>query len=179
MVVEWDRHWLQIYTSLSGVYQCDSDSLSFSLSLFLSLSLRFHPLCRLSFDSLSIRHQCRCSKTYDAVSCLFSDRECLRLLTKLPYQMIITVLVLLGINIIVSLLPSLFSDRTGKRSTMPDSPADVKTQSRLTPPTMPPPPSTQGVSRNSSYTPTTCKSTPIKSPGLFTKNLLWLPFLGL
>lgn len=38
---------------------------------------------------------------------------------------------------------------------MPDSPADVKTQSRLTPPTMPPPPSTQGAPRNSSYTPTT------------------------
>lgn len=47
------------------------------------------------------------------------------------------------------------ADRTGKRSTMPDSPADVKTQSRLTPPTMPPPPSTQGAPRNSSYTPTT------------------------
>uniref|UniRef100_A0A8C6TRV9 RUNX1 partner transcriptional co-repressor 1 n=1 Tax=Neogobius melanostomus TaxID=47308 RepID=A0A8C6TRV9_9GOBI len=38
---------------------------------------------------------------------------------------------------------------------MPDSPADVKAQSRLTPPTMPPPPSTQGAPRNSSYTPTT------------------------
>ncbi|KAE8282030.1 Protein CBFA2T1 Protein MTG8 [Larimichthys crocea] len=48
-----------------------------------------------------------------------------------------------------------FQYRTGKRSTMPDSPADVKTQSRLTPPTMPPPPSTQGAPRNSSYTPTT------------------------
>lgn len=47
------------------------------------------------------------------------------------------------------------ADRTGKLSTMPDSPADVKTQSRLTPPTMPPPPSTQGAPRNSSYTPTT------------------------
>lgn len=51
----------------------------------------------------------------------------------------------------------LCSDRTGKRSIMPDSPADVKTQSRLTPPTMPPPPSTQGAPRNSSYTPTTCE----------------------
>lgn len=49
----------------------------------------------------------------------------------------------------------LSADRTGKHSTMPDSPADVKTQSRLTPPTMPPPPSTQGAPRNSSYTPTT------------------------
>ncbi|XP_061616348.1 protein CBFA2T1 isoform X2 [Phyllopteryx taeniolatus] len=45
--------------------------------------------------------------------------------------------------------------RPGKRSTMPDSPADVKTQSRLTPPAMPPPPSTQGPPRNGSYTPTT------------------------
>ncbi|XP_061677454.1 protein CBFA2T1 isoform X4 [Syngnathoides biaculeatus] len=48
-----------------------------------------------------------------------------------------------------------FQCRPGKRSTMPDSPADVKTQSRLTPPAMAPPPSTQGAPRNSSYTPTT------------------------
>ncbi|XP_061616349.1 protein CBFA2T1 isoform X3 [Phyllopteryx taeniolatus] len=48
-----------------------------------------------------------------------------------------------------------FQCRPGKRSTMPDSPADVKTQSRLTPPAMPPPPSTQGPPRNGSYTPTT------------------------
>ncbi|KAF7669341.1 hypothetical protein LDENG_00196660 [Lucifuga dentata] len=55
-------------------------------------------------------------------------------------------------------------DRTGKRSTMPDSPADVKTQSRLTPPTMPPPPSTQGGPRNSSYTPTTLTNGSSHSP---------------
>lgn len=47
-------------------------------------------------------------------------------------------------------------DRTEKHSTMPDSPVDVKTQSRLTPPTMPPPPTTQGAPRTSSFTPTTC-----------------------
>nr|AHW40013.1 RUNX1/RUNX1T1 fusion protein [Homo sapiens] len=46
-------------------------------------------------------------------------------------------------------------DRTEKHSTMPDSPVDVKTQSRLTPPTMPPPPTTQGAPRTSSFTPTT------------------------
>uniref|UniRef100_A0A8C2WLR5 RUNX1 partner transcriptional co-repressor 1 n=1 Tax=Cyclopterus lumpus TaxID=8103 RepID=A0A8C2WLR5_CYCLU len=62
----------------------------------------------------------------------------------------------------LSLCPS--SDRTGKRSTMPDSPADVKTQSRLTPPTMPPPPSTQGAPRNSSYTPTTLTNGSSHSP---------------
>ncbi|CAF99400.1 unnamed protein product, partial [Tetraodon nigroviridis] len=55
-------------------------------------------------------------------------------------------------------------DRTGKPSTMPDSPADVKTQSRLTPPTMPPPPSTQGAPRNSSYTPTTLTNGSSHSP---------------
>uniref|UniRef100_A0A8C6TL02 RUNX1 partner transcriptional co-repressor 1 n=2 Tax=Neogobius melanostomus TaxID=47308 RepID=A0A8C6TL02_9GOBI len=54
--------------------------------------------------------------------------------------------------------------RTGKRSTMPDSPADVKAQSRLTPPTMPPPPSTQGAPRNSSYTPTTLTNGSSHSP---------------
>ncbi|KAJ0054971.1 hypothetical protein NL108_008686 [Boleophthalmus pectinirostris] len=54
--------------------------------------------------------------------------------------------------------------RPGKRSTMPDSPADVKTQSRLTPPTMPPPPSTQGAPRNSSYTPTTLTNGSSHSP---------------
>ncbi|XP_061122449.1 protein CBFA2T1 isoform X2 [Syngnathus typhle] len=53
-----------------------------------------------------------------------------------------------------------FQCRPGKRSTMPDSPAEVKTQSRLTPPAMPPPPSTQGPPRNSSYTPTTRFSPP-------------------
>uniref|UniRef100_A0A3P9HWG0 RUNX1 partner transcriptional co-repressor 1 n=1 Tax=Oryzias latipes TaxID=8090 RepID=A0A3P9HWG0_ORYLA len=59
---------------------------------------------------------------------------------------------------------SLCADRTGKRSTMPDSPADVKTQSRLTPPTMPPPPSMQGAPRNSSYTPTTLTNGSSHSP---------------
>lgn len=59
--------------------------------------------------------------------------------------------------LIFAIILLLSSDRTGKHSTMPDSPADVKTQSRLTPPTMPPPPSTQGAPRNSSYTPTTCE----------------------
>uniref|UniRef100_K7F350 RUNX1 partner transcriptional co-repressor 1 n=1 Tax=Pelodiscus sinensis TaxID=13735 RepID=K7F350_PELSI len=51
------------------------------------------------------------------------------------------------------------TDRTEKHSTMPDSPVDVKTQSRLTPPTMPPPPTTQGAPRTSSFTPTTCTVT--------------------
>ncbi|XP_066530047.1 protein CBFA2T1 isoform X5 [Hoplias malabaricus] len=54
--------------------------------------------------------------------------------------------------------------RTEKRSTMPDSPADVKTQSRLTPPTMPPPPSTQGAPRTSSFTPTTLTNGTSHSP---------------
>uniref|UniRef100_A0A8C6P5M3 RUNX1 partner transcriptional co-repressor 1 n=1 Tax=Nothobranchius furzeri TaxID=105023 RepID=A0A8C6P5M3_NOTFU len=61
-------------------------------------------------------------------------------------------------------MPKLGIYRTGKRSTMPDSPADVKTQSRLTPPTMPPPPSTQGAPRNSSYTPTTLTNGSSHSP---------------
>uniref|UniRef100_W5MB46 CBFA2/RUNX1 partner transcriptional co-repressor 3 n=1 Tax=Lepisosteus oculatus TaxID=7918 RepID=W5MB46_LEPOC len=44
-----------------------------------------------------------------------------------------------------------------KVGTMPDSPADVKTQPRSTPPTMPPPPPavTQAANRNASFTPTT------------------------
>uniref|UniRef100_A0A673LYS4 Protein CBFA2T3-like n=1 Tax=Sinocyclocheilus rhinocerous TaxID=307959 RepID=A0A673LYS4_9TELE len=44
-----------------------------------------------------------------------------------------------------------------KAGTMPDSPADVKTQPRSTPPTMPPPPPavSQAVNRNASFTPTT------------------------
>lgn len=42
-------------------------------------------------------------------------------------------------------------------ATMPDSPADVKTQSRSTPPSMPPPPPavTQGATRHPSFTPNT------------------------
>ncbi|XP_058485287.1 protein CBFA2T3 isoform X2 [Solea solea] len=44
--------------------------------------------------------------------------------------------------------------------TMPDSPADVKTQPRSTPPTMPPPPPavSQATNRSASFTPTTSKS---------------------
>uniref|UniRef100_H3ADK2 RUNX1 partner transcriptional co-repressor 1 n=1 Tax=Latimeria chalumnae TaxID=7897 RepID=H3ADK2_LATCH len=56
------------------------------------------------------------------------------------------------------------TDRTEKHSTMPDSPADVKTQSRLTPPTMPPPPTTQGAPRTSSFTPTTLTNGTSHSP---------------
>uniref|UniRef100_A0A8C0U9T5 Uncharacterized protein n=1 Tax=Cyanistes caeruleus TaxID=156563 RepID=A0A8C0U9T5_CYACU len=41
-------------------------------------------------------------------------------------------------------------------ATMPDSPADVKTQARSTPPSMPPPPAaTQGATRHPSFTPST------------------------
>lgn len=58
---------------------------------------------------------------------------------------------------------SLFSmpgSRVQKVGTMPDSPADVKTQPRSTPPTMPPPPPavSQATNRNASFTPTTSKS---------------------
>ncbi|KAL7833415.1 hypothetical protein AOLI_G00283750 [Acnodon oligacanthus] len=44
-----------------------------------------------------------------------------------------------------------------KVGTMPDSPADVKTQPRSTPPTMPPPPPavSHAANRNASFTPTT------------------------
>ncbi|XP_028257400.1 protein CBFA2T3 isoform X5 [Parambassis ranga] len=50
--------------------------------------------------------------------------------------------------------------RVQKVGTMPDSPADVKTQPRSTPPTMPPPPPavSQSTSRNASFTPATSKS---------------------
>nr|XP_014685911.1 protein CBFA2T1 isoform X5 [Equus asinus]XP_044600008.1 protein CBFA2T1 isoform X5 [Equus asinus]XP_044600009.1 protein CBFA2T1 isoform X5 [Equus asinus]XP_044600010.1 protein CBFA2T1 isoform X5 [Equus asinus]XP_044600011.1 protein CBFA2T1 isoform X5 [Equus asinus] len=47
---------------------------------------------------------------------------------------------------------------------MPDSPVDVKTPSRLTPPTMPPPPTTQGAPRTSSFTPTTLTNGTSHSP---------------
>ncbi|XP_041104738.1 protein CBFA2T1-like isoform X3 [Polyodon spathula] len=47
---------------------------------------------------------------------------------------------------------------------MPDSPADLKTQSRLTPPTMPPPPTMQGAPRTSSFTPTTLTNGTSHSP---------------
>uniref|UniRef100_A0A8C2WAA9 CBFA2/RUNX1 partner transcriptional co-repressor 3 n=1 Tax=Cyclopterus lumpus TaxID=8103 RepID=A0A8C2WAA9_CYCLU len=47
--------------------------------------------------------------------------------------------------------------RVQKVGTMPDSPADVKTQPRSTPPTMPPPPPavSQATNRNASFTPAT------------------------
>uniref|UniRef100_A0A8C3SLC0 Uncharacterized protein n=1 Tax=Chelydra serpentina TaxID=8475 RepID=A0A8C3SLC0_CHESE len=49
------------------------------------------------------------------------------------------------------------AELTKKAATMPDSPADVKTQSRSTPPNMPPPPPavTQGATRHPSFTPST------------------------
>ncbi|XP_062845451.1 protein CBFA2T3 isoform X2 [Trichomycterus rosablanca] len=49
---------------------------------------------------------------------------------------------------------------------MPDSPADVKTQSRSTPPTMPPPPPavSQVTNRNASFTPTTMLNGSSHSP---------------
>ncbi|KAG7233051.1 hypothetical protein INR49_003116, partial [Caranx melampygus] len=52
------------------------------------------------------------------------------------------------------------SSRVQKVGTMPDSPADVKTQPRSTPPTMPPPPPavSQATNRSASFTPTTSKS---------------------
>uniref|UniRef100_A0A8C5W715 RUNX1 partner transcriptional co-repressor 1 n=1 Tax=Leptobrachium leishanense TaxID=445787 RepID=A0A8C5W715_9ANUR len=61
-------------------------------------------------------------------------------------------------------ISSPFQYRTDKRSTMPDSPVDIKTQSRLTPPTMPPPPTTQGAPRSSSFTPTTLTNGTSHSP---------------
>ncbi|XP_066569843.1 protein CBFA2T3 isoform X2 [Amia ocellicauda] len=53
-----------------------------------------------------------------------------------------------------------------KVGTMPDSPADVKTQPRSTPPTMPPPPPavTQAANRNASFTPTTMLNGSSHSP---------------
>ncbi|NWX41885.1 MTG16 protein, partial [Steatornis caripensis] len=51
-------------------------------------------------------------------------------------------------------------------ATMPDSPADVKTQSRSTPPSMPPPPPavTQGATRHPSFTPSTMMNGSSHSP---------------
>ncbi|XP_072527097.1 protein CBFA2T3 isoform X2 [Salminus brasiliensis] len=53
-----------------------------------------------------------------------------------------------------------------KLGTMPDSPADVKTQPRSTPPTMPPPPPavSQAANRNASFTPTTMLNGSSHSP---------------
>ncbi|XP_075289849.1 protein CBFA2T3 isoform X3 [Opisthocomus hoazin] len=51
-------------------------------------------------------------------------------------------------------------------ATMPDSPADVKTQSRSTPPSMPPPPPavTQGATRHPTFTPNTMMNGSSHSP---------------
>lgn len=51
---------------------------------------------------------------------------------------------------------------------MPDSPAEVKTQPRSTPPSMPPPPptSSQGATRPPSFAPHTRESLPIPRPYL-------------
>ncbi|KAK1189870.1 MTG16 protein, partial [Pygoscelis papua] len=51
-------------------------------------------------------------------------------------------------------------------ATMPDSPTDVKTQSRSTPPSMPPPPPaiTQGATRHPSFTPNTMMNGSSHSP---------------
>ncbi|XP_056090771.1 protein CBFA2T3 isoform X4 [Rhinichthys klamathensis goyatoka] len=53
-----------------------------------------------------------------------------------------------------------------KAGTMPDSPADVKTQPRSTPPTMPPPPPavSQAANRSASFTPTTMLNGSSHSP---------------
>lgn len=52
-------------------------------------------------------------------------------------------------------------------ATMPDSPADVKTQPRATPPSMPPPPPTvtQGATRHPSFTPSTSEYQPASVDG--------------
>ncbi|XP_074438791.1 protein CBFA2T3 isoform X6 [Larus michahellis] len=53
-----------------------------------------------------------------------------------------------------------------RAATMPDSPADVKTQPRSTPPSMPPPPPavTQGATRHPSFTPNTMMNGSSHSP---------------
>uniref|UniRef100_A0A8C4P5B7 CBFA2/RUNX1 partner transcriptional co-repressor 3 n=1 Tax=Dromaius novaehollandiae TaxID=8790 RepID=A0A8C4P5B7_DRONO len=52
-----------------------------------------------------------------------------------------------------------------RAATMPDSPADVKTQARSTPPSMPPPPAvTQGATRHPSFTPSTMMNGSSHSP---------------
>ncbi|XP_074768967.1 protein CBFA2T3 isoform X4 [Athene noctua] len=62
---------------------------------------------------------------------------------------------------------SVLADNAETRAaTMPDSPADVKTQSRSTPPSMPPPPPavTQGATRHPSFTPNTMMNGSSHSP---------------
>ncbi|XP_074737321.1 protein CBFA2T3 isoform X4 [Strix uralensis] len=62
---------------------------------------------------------------------------------------------------------SALADNTETQAaTMPDSPADVKTQSRSTPPSMPPPPPavTQGATRHPSFTPNTMMNGSSHSP---------------
>ncbi|NXK98286.1 MTG16 protein, partial [Formicarius rufipectus] len=57
------------------------------------------------------------------------------------------------------------ADNGDVAATMPDSPADVKTQSRSTPPAMPPPPAgTQGATRHPSFTPGTMMNGSSHSP---------------
>ncbi|XP_063468601.1 protein CBFA2T3 isoform X5 [Symphalangus syndactylus] len=57
-------------------------------------------------------------------------------------------------------------DRKAKASAMPDSPAEVKTQPRSTPPSMPPPPpaASQGATRPPSFTPHTLMNGSSHSP---------------
>uniref|UniRef100_A0A8C5CC29 CBFA2/RUNX1 partner transcriptional co-repressor 3 n=1 Tax=Gadus morhua TaxID=8049 RepID=A0A8C5CC29_GADMO len=57
-------------------------------------------------------------------------------------------------------------NRVQKDGTMPDSPADVKSQTRSSPPTMPPPPPAvnQAANRNISFTPTTILNGSSHSP---------------
>uniref|UniRef100_A0A3P8UH19 CBFA2/RUNX1 partner transcriptional co-repressor 3 n=1 Tax=Cynoglossus semilaevis TaxID=244447 RepID=A0A3P8UH19_CYNSE len=67
-----------------------------------------------------------------------------------------------------SVLSAVSGSRVLKVGTMPDSPADVKTQPRSTPPTMPPPPPavSQATNRSASFTPTTKhKRCPLGSHG--------------
>ncbi|XP_027701883.1 protein CBFA2T3 isoform X2 [Vombatus ursinus] len=71
------------------------------------------------------------------------------------------------------------ADSTEKKAaTMPDSPAEVKTQSRSTPPSMPPPPPavTQGATRHPSFTPNTNREDgppTFLPPGRFHGCLKW------
>ncbi|XP_069649364.1 protein CBFA2T3 isoform X4 [Haliaeetus albicilla] len=64
------------------------------------------------------------------------------------------------------LVSALADNAETQTATMPDSPADVKTQSRSTPPSMPPPPPavTQGATRLPSFTPNTMMNGSSHSP---------------